>query len=62
MIDNKTTRCLGRRDDRTLCEKSYACARHLAIRTDFKLDELPPVSLYKCVKEDCFIEVNDDLA
>jgi hypothetical protein len=32
----------------------------LAIRTDFKLDELPPVSLYKCVKEDLFIEVKND--
>lgn len=62
MIDNKTTRCLGRRDDRSLCEKSYQCKRHIAIRTDFKLDELPPVGLYLCVKDSCFIEVNDDLA
>ena len=60
MLDNKTTRDIGRRYDRSLCEKSYKCARHLAIRTDFKLDELPPVSLYKCVKENCFIGVNDE--
>lgn len=62
MLDNQTTRCIGRRDDRTLCEKSYACARHLAIRTDFKEDELAPVGLYLCAKEDNFIGVNDDKA
>ena len=60
MLEHSVTRCLGRRDDRTLCEKSYACARHLAIRTDFKEDELAPVGLYLCAKDYCFIEVNDE--
>lgn len=61
-LDQTITRCLGRRDDRSLCENSYECKRHLAIRTDLKLDELPPVSLYMCVKDDCFIEVMNDKA
>ena len=60
MLDQTITRCLGRRDDRSLCEKSYQCKRHIAIRTDFKLDELPPVGLYLCAKEPSFIEVNDE--